>query len=342
MVTLCGAADDNAWDNYVRSAPHASSYHLSAWRRIIQECFGHRTYYLMSENAAGHINGVLPVVRLKSRLFGDFMVSLPYVNYGGPCADDESVADELIAECVRIAARERIDHVELRADASTDFGLRMRSAKVSMRLSLPDSADALWKSFPSKLRSQIKRAQQEDMTVQIGREALLDSFYDVFAANMRDLGTPVYSKGFFGKILRELPDSSCICAVYLGQTPVAAGFLVSFRDAIEIPWASSLRRYSRLSPNMLLYWSVLKHACESGHKLFDFGRSSPDSGPYRFKAQWGASPISLNWHYWVRDGNELPDLSPRNPKYQLAIRMWQRLPVTLTKLIGPPIVRNLP
>jgi hypothetical protein len=143
-------------------------------------------------------------------------------------------------------------------------------------------------------------------------------------------------------VLENLPDASWICTVWLGSTPVAAGFLVGYRDMIEIPWASSLRRYNRLSPNMLLYWSVLQFAVERGYQVFDFGRSSPDSGTYKFKAQWGAEPVPLYWHYWVRGEGPLPELNPQNPKYQLAVRVWQQLPLGVTRLIGPSIVMHLP
>jgi serine/alanine adding enzyme len=335
-------SDDPRWDRYVLDSPHAHGYHLLAWRRIVEASFGHCTYYLMSEDLSGRVNGVLPLVRLRSRMFGDFLVSVPYVNYGGPCTDDDATSRELFAEAVRLAACERVQHLEVRMDKPADFGLRVRSAKVSMRLPLPRSSQELWKAFPSKLRSQIKRAELEAMTVRIGREDELDGFYRVFSINMRDLGTPVYSKAFFSSILRELPDSTWICAVYLGDEPVAAGLLVGFRATLEIPWASAQRRYNRLSPNMLLYWSALKFACERGYSVFDFGRSSPDTGPYRFKAQWGAAPVPLHWHYWLPRTAPLPELTPQNPRFQLAVRVWRHLPVAVTRVIGPSIVKNLP
>jgi serine/alanine adding enzyme len=341
MIASAAASDAARWDAYVLQNPAARSCHLWAWKRVIEESFGHGTDYLIAQDSQQRINGILPLARLRSRLFGDFMVSVPYLNYGGPCADDDDVARQLTAEAVSLAAARRVHHLEVRTDDARDLSLRVRSAKASMRLALPASADELLRRFPSKLRSQIKRSQQESMAVRVGRVDELDAFYEVFASNMRDLGTPVYSKRFFATILKELPES-WICSVTLRDEPVAAGFLIGFRDTLEIPWASSLRRYSRLSPNMLLYWSVLKYACERGYAQFDFGRSTPDSGPYKFKAQWGASPVPLNWHYWVHDGAALPDLSPVNPRYQLAIRVWQHLPVALTKIIGPPIVKNLP
>lgn len=341
MITLATSSDDTRWDAFVRASAEGHLYHLSAWRRMV-EALGHPTYYLMSEDTSGAIDGLLPIARLKSRLFGDFMVSMPYVNYGGPCAASDMIKRTLVNEAVQLAARNRVQHLELRLSDTTDFGLRVRSAKASMRLRLPASTETLWSGFPSKLRSQVKRAQQEDMTVRIGQQEELDGFYEVFAENMRDLGTPAYGKAFFAAILREFPHSATICSVCLRGEPVASGILLGFRDTIEIPWASSLKRHNRLSPNMLLYWSALEFAVRSGYRVFDFGRSSPDSGPFRFKAQWGAAPQSLHWHYWVPDGAGLPDLSPRNPRYQTAIRVWQHLPISVTKLVGPLIVKNLP
>jgi serine/alanine adding enzyme len=341
-IVSSAAGDDERWDAYVATRPDAHRYHISAWRRIIESSFGHRGYYLRAEDSNGSIRGVLPLVRLRSRMFGDFLVSLPFVNYGGACADNDATTRALVDAAVGLAARLGVRHLELRTEAAVDCGLRVRSAKVSMRLPLPGSAEQLWKALSTKMRTKIRRVQQEDMTVQIGRDDQLDAFYDVFAVNMRDLGTPVYAKNFFRSVLRELPDSSWVATVFLKSEPVAAGFLIGFRDAIEIPWGSSHRRYNHLRPNFLLYWNLLKFAVERGYGTFDFGRSSPDSGPYQFKAQWDATPVPLNWQYWVPRGEELPNINPQNPKYQLAVRVWQHLPVPLTRLIGPSVVRNIP
>jgi FemAB-related protein (PEP-CTERM system-associated) len=207
---------------------------------------------------------------------------------------------------------------------------------------LPGDADALWKSLGSKLRNQVNRPIKEGMVARIGGEDELDSFHHVFSVNMRDVGTPVYGRKFFLNVLRQFPRSARICTVYHQERPVASGFVFGFRDTLEIPWASALRSANRLAPNMLLYWSVLKYACESGYKVFDFGRSSPDAGTYRFKEQWGAAPVPLYWHYWLPNGAALPQLNPANPKYQMAINVWKHLPIGVTRLIGPAIVRNIP
>jgi len=342
MIRLFTAGDESAWDAFVLARPGARSCHTLAWKRVIESALGQRTYYLLSVDRYGEVDGVMPMARLRSWLFGDFVASLPYLNYGGPCAANPTATRDLIDAATRMAQEMGVQHLEVRMETPEDVGLTVRSTKVSMRLALPESADALWKCFPSKLRSQVKRAENESMTVCFGRgEGELTAFYQVFAENMRDLGTPVYGKRFFRAVLAEIPDSR-VCCVSLRGTPVAAGLIVGFRDMLEIPWASALRRFNRLSPNMLLYWSVLKFGCERGYRVFDFGRSSPDSGTFRFKAQWDAQPVPLYWHYWVPDGKALPDLTPKNPKMQAAIRAWRHLPVAVTKVIGPRIVRNLP
>jgi FemAB-related protein (PEP-CTERM system-associated) len=207
---------------------------------------------------------------------------------------------------------------------------------------LPDAFDALLKKFPAKLRSQIRRAEKEGMGFRLGAADILKDFYDVFSRNMRDLGTPVCGPEFFAEILRAFPANSRIGVVYLNKEPVAGGFLYGFRQVLEIPWASSDRRYNRLAPNMLLYRSVLEYACHDGYRVFDFGRSTPDSGTYRFKEQWGARPVQLNWHYWLSNGGPLPDLTPSNEKFRWAIFLWQRLPLPVSRCLGPTIVRYIP
>ncbi len=331
------------WDKYVHKSCLTSAYHLSGWKEVIENSFGHSTVYLLSEDDNKEIKGILPMVQLKSALFGNYMVSLPYFTYGGVCADNDEIRDKLIRAAIEYAQSSKAKHIEMRHTGPIANGLPVKTAKVSMRLLLAKNADDLFKSFPAKLRSQIRKPAKDGLYAKLGREEELNSFYEVFSVNMRDLGTPVYSKHFFSNILRTFPDCTWICSVYTKDgIPVASGFLLGFKNMIEIPWASSLRSYNNLSPNMLLYWSVLKFACESGYGAFDFGRSTPGEGTYKFKSQWGAKPVQLYWHYWLKNGGALPELNPRNPKYRAAIEVWRRLPVGLTRLIGPAIIKNLP
>lgn len=338
-------SDERArWDEFVRGSDAATGYHLLGWKDVVEKSFGHRTHYLLCEDAGGRIVGVLPLVHLKSALFGSFMVSLPYFNYGGVCANDDEAARLLVAEAIRVARDKGVSHLELREmrTLSEDLRLAVKSAKVSMWLPLPATSELLWKALGSKLRNQINRPRKEGMTARVGGLEELDSFYEVFAHNMRDLGTPVYAKAFFQNILEAFPDSARVVTVYHGKAPAAAGFVVGYRDRLEIPWASARREFNKYSPNMLLYWTVLEFACERGYGTFDFGRSSPDAGTYRFKEQWGATPVPLHWHYWTKSGSAPPELNPNNPKYRTAIEVWRRLPLGITRLVGPSIVKNLP
>lgn len=331
------------WNAFVMATELSNCYHQIGWKDVIEKSFRHKTFYLMAEDGSGDVQGILPLVQLKSRLFGNFLISLPYFNYGGVCASNREALYSLLSDAENLANEINAEHIEFRHTQSFCPDLPVKTTKVAMRLTLSQDHQTLFKSFPAKLRSQIRRAQKENMVPVIGKLDELDHFYAVFSQNMRDLGTPVYSKSFFQNILETFPESTWISTVYTKDgLPVASGFLVGFKDHLEIPWASSLRKYNSLSPNMLLYWSVLEFACERGYRVFDFGRSTPGEGTYRFKEQWGARPVQLYWHYWLRRGRTLPELNPHNAKYQLAIRIWKRLPVPLTRILGPMIVRNLP
>lgn len=342
IVRTADQRDSNAIEEYIERAEGASLYHRYRWCSVIENCFGHKCHYLVCVGDGGSIRGILPLVHMKSMMFGNFIVSMPYFNYGGVCADDEESRNLLVAEAARIAGHLGAGHIEFRQEQPLENGFPVKTSKVSMRLALPSSPEDLWKSFPSKLRSQVRKPQKSGMNVRVGGMEELDSFYHVFSVCMRDLGTPVYPKSFFRNVLERFPESTWICSVYLDNVPMASGFLAAFKDRLEIPWGASLRRFNSLSPNMLLYWSCLEFACKRGFRVFDFGRSTTGESTYKFKEQWGAAPYPMYWHYWIANDGTIPEINPHNPKYRFAIGTWKKLPVPLTKLLGPRIVRNIP
>lgn len=330
------------WNAYVARHAGASLYHRYEWRRVISAVFRHDTHYFIARDASGAVCGLVPLVRLRSLLFGDFLVSMPYFNYGGIVADDELVARTLREHVATFAGTLGVSHVELRHDAPVCADWAVRTDKVSMCLDLPQSAGALDRQLGSKLRAQIKRPVREGAACVQGHAELLNDFYTVFARNMRDLGTPVYPRSFFAAILQALADQARLFVVRWRGAPVAAGLVIGDRGRLEIPWASSLREANAIGVNMLLYWNVLEYACQQQYASFDFGRSTVDAGTYRFKKQWGAQPRQLYWHYWLRAGGEPPLMNHSNPKYRLAIAAWQRLPLAVANRVGPLLVRNLP
>jgi FemAB-related protein (PEP-CTERM system-associated) len=329
------------WDELVKWSPQGAMYHLSSWREIFGASCGRRTHYLLADRG-GEVVGLLPLVSVRSVLFGSFLVSLPWTSYGGLCGTDPKARLALIGEAIRLAREEKARYIELHSEEPECPSLIANPLKVSMRLSLSSDPDTLWREFPSKLRSQIRRPEKGGLFARLGGVDQLDSFYAVFCRNMRDLGTPVFPRRFFNDILESFPDSSYICCVYSKDRPVAAGLLLGFKDRLEIPWASSLGEFNHLSPNMLLYWQALRLGCEQGYRWFDFGRSTPGGPHYQFKAQWGAEPTQLYWHHWQAASDPLPEMNPQNPRYRLAIHLWRRLPVSLTRLLGPMVARSLP
>ena len=340
-IAAATSADAADWDRYVQAHPRSTTYHGYVWRDIVTQAFGHQSFYWLARDSEGNVRGVLPIVRLRSRLFGDFGISLPFFNYGGALADNGAIGVQLLEHAAQAARSHGMRHLEIRTTQALG-GWPARTDKVSMILELPAGSDEFAAGLGSKLRSQINRARQEQAEVCRGHRELLDDFYDVFARNMRDLGTPVYGKSFFAAVLDNLPTQSHLIVLRLGGRPVAAAFLVGDRDLMEIPWASTLRSANALNMNMLLYWEVLNFSIARGYRFFDFGRSSRESGTFRFKKQWGAQPLQHYWQYWLPGGGELPALKPDSPKFRLLVACWRRLPVFVSRLIGPRIVRYLP
>lgn len=298
----------------------------------------------------GSIIGLLPLVHIRHPLFGNSLVSMPFFDRGGIVADNPDAELALAAEAWKLAERLGCRQVELRgalrrtgsgsgcASAGPPFAVLTRSHKVRMVMPLPDSADGLMKSFKSKLRSQLNKPLRDGLTAAVGGGELIDDFYRVFAENMRDLGSPVHSKRFIADFVGVFPGQSKIFMVYKGRTPLSGAIVNGFKDALVNPWASSRRAFNRLNPNMFLYWSMLKHACEEGFKYFDFGRSTPGEGTYKFKAQWGAQPQPLPWNF-VSNPEQVknPGAVSENSAFELAGRAWRHLPVGVTRVIGPQI-----
>jgi serine/alanine adding enzyme len=342
VCRLLSAPDFSAWDRFVAQHPQASVYHLSVWRQILAAAFG-KSWYLLAVVEHGDICAGIPLVHLRHPLFGNFLVSLPYVNYGGLLAASDLWAEPLLQQAILLSQQLGARHIELRHLTPCYPHLPVSTEKVSMCLALPDTAAELFASFKAKLRSQVRKGEKNGLGVRIGGTELLEDFYTVFVRNMRDHGTPVYSRTFFRLILEAFPDTARLVVVTSENSrPLASGFLLGYRDRLEIPWASSLREYNHLQSNMWLYWQCLQYACEHGYRIFDFGRSAINSPTFKFKAQWGTQPVQHFWHYHLAAGEAIPRLNPHNPKFRFAVKLWQHLPLPITRWLGPAIVKHLP
>jgi serine/alanine adding enzyme len=375
-IRRCTSGDQRAWDAYIERHPEGSFYHLCGWRRIIKASYGHEPFYLIAEKKTGtrsiahaqagrpeNVVGVLPLFLVKPPLWTGSLVSLPFLDFAGVLADTHEAASALVKAATEIGIEGKAHRIELRSAAkpvggrernvldsfgpldaerqkgSIDSrGIESKSHKVRMLLELPDSSNSLMVSFKSKLRSQIKKPIKEGLQKRIGGAELMDDFYAVFSKNMRDLGSPVHSRDFIRHVVEYFRDKAKIFIVYKGSKPAAGSILLAHGKTITNPWASALQEYKHLSPNMLLYWAMLEYACDNGFALFDFGRSSPGSGTFRFKQQWGARAHPLLWQYiYVNGAPGKSEGMTDSLLAEAAVKLWQKLPVTVTTRLGPPI-----
>lgn len=336
----------NAWSGKLPQVKDAVfprlSGHQASWVSAIRDGLRHKSY-LIEARSNDQVVGVLPLCLVAGPIFGRFLVSLPYINTGGVWAGDEPVAQSLIDAACDLADELNVKYLELRHELPVDHPQLNfeRRDKVHMRMPLPETPDALMASLKSKVRSQAKKSLTGDLTAVFGGAELLDEFYRVFAINMRDLGTPVFSRKLFASVLSQFEENAELCVVRSGNQPAAAGLLVHSGGVTEVPSASCLRSFNRLNANMFMYWNLFERAIGRKSHTFDFGRSSEGSGTYKFKAQWGAQPHRAVWQYYVRKGNP-EDMRPDSGGKQRLVQIWQKLPVWITKLVGPEVVRGIP
>ncbi len=365
------------WDSYVSAHQKANPYHLMKWQHVITEAYRHKTYALAAINendspdstkndqkpAKNNISGILPLVHMNDFLFGNRLVSMPFFDHGGLLAETPLAEKKLIEKAILLARKLKADHIELShlekisclhdsfAPDPSENGKpvhppwSLKATKVRMVMPLPDSSELLMKSFKAKLRSQINRPIKAGLEARIGGIELLDDFYQVFVTNMRDLGSPVHAKMLPRKVMEQFSDTAKIVLIHNGSEPFAASIMLGFKDVMINPWASALRRHTRLSPNMLLYYSMLAYACDHGYRYFDFGRCTPEEGSYRFKTQWGAQPQSMYWYtLWIKPPKNLESNNQdteEDKKRDLAASLWSRLPVPISKILGPMIRKHI-
>lgn len=330
------------WDAFVASRADARIYLRAGWSLLARDVFRHRPYFLEARDPQGQLRAVLPLVQQRG-LLGNFLTSVAFFNYGGALGDPTGVV--ALMDSARQLARElKCSYLELRDAAVRAPGWDIRTDKVSMILELPASLDALGKQLGSKLRSQIKRADREQVSVRQGGVELLECFYPVFARTMRDLGTPVYPVKFFRAILERFSAETLLVILEHRGAPAAAGFLVFDGTMAEIPWAACHNEAKPLGMNMRLYWELLSASIARGCTRFDFGRSTTGSGTFKFKQQWGAKPLQLYWHRWERGAAPGVEAQPAKEGrlMKLATRMWQHLPLPVANVLGPRISPGLP
>ena len=356
MITIrpCARAGQPAWDQYVENHSQGTIFHLTKWKNVIEKTFGHKACYLIavrSEVGATsneqratsnelNIVGILPIFELKSLVFGRYLVSVPFAEVGGPLAENETICQQLVEKAIELTRTRKCDYLELKNRQGIS-NLTTKSLYYNFKKEIFTDIDQNLKAIPRKARRMIRQGIKFGLSSEFGRH-LLHEFYEILAKSYHQLGTPVFSKRFFRTFLDEFGTDSQILVVYDKKgTPVAGVLSFFYKDQVLPFYAGSLFEYRKLSPNDFMYWELMSYGSENGYKIFDFGRSKIDTGSYHFKRHWGFKPVPLSYQYYLNRINELPNLSPANPKYQKKIELWKRLPFEVTKVLGPPIAKYL-
>ena len=342
------APGNAALDAFVRAHPEGNAYQLTAWRRAVADAYRYPGKVLVASRA-GELAGMLPLCEV-ARPFGRARwISLPFCDLGGPLAASGEQAEALGARARQDVGAMRAAGLELRCSApGGEDEAALAGRKVRMVLNLPESAAALMQSYPPKLRSQVRKAEKNGLTSEVTPDAAaIGAFYDVYARNMRRLGSPPHSRAWFDAIHRHYSAAGDMFIVLVRHENrvVGAGWVLLCGDKAVIPWASTLADYNALAPNMLLYWAIQAQLCERGVRQFDFGRSTFGEGTYKFKKQWGALPVALAWREWDAQG-VAPVLAPAVTGGGAASKLrpliestWQRLPLGVTNRLGPKLRR---
>ena len=331
--------DIPAWDDYVCDAPNGTVFHRAIWESVFRGSLGHRTHYLLAE-CGNEIRGILPMVHIRSRLFSNILSSLPFLAYGGVVASDDRASGLLHAKAQAIGERLGVDYVEFRNREEQPGNWETKSTYVTFRKPIRESVDECMKDIPRKQRAMVRKGIGHGLESRV--EDHLDNFYPIFSESYRNLGTPVLSRGYFEAIRDGLGSDCQVLTIFKDRKAVASVMSYYFRDEVIPYYGGSLLMARNFMANDFMYWELMRRACESRKKIFDFGRSREGTGSYRFKKHWGFAPVPLSYQYRLVKQLEMPDLSPGNPKYELAIKLWKRLPASLTRVLGPILARGLP
>lgn len=328
------------WDSFVRSTPGGSPFHLLAWKRAIEKGYGHRSHYLMAVRG-GAVTGVLPLFEVRGLLGGRGLVSVPYGVYGGICATSAEAREVLIEAARELAGRTGAGYVELRHRAGQELHLPTKALYVTFSRPISASDEENLNAIPRKQRRMTRQGVKHGLRAEFGLRHLA-RFWHIYAHSVHALGSPVFSRRLFQAIANEFGKDCELLTVWKDDAPVAGVLSLFFEDQVLPYYGGALRGALGYGVNDFMYWELLCHAARAGYRTFDFGRSREGTGAYNFKRHWGFEPVPLPYQYVLRAGYEMPNLSPSNPKMHLAVEAWKRLPLAVTKVIGPRLTRYLP
>jgi FemAB-related protein (PEP-CTERM system-associated) len=338
-VATLDSAGEPAWRAFVAAHPDATIFHDPGWRRVVERTYGHRGHYLIARRGA-EVAGVLPLIEVKSPLFGHSLISVGFFVYGGILASDDAAREALAAAATQLAQRLGVAHVELRSERpELPDWLVKDGTYATFRRPLEQDEAAAMKAIPRKKRADVRKALASGLEVRTNASPA--EFHAVYAESLRNLGTPVFPRRLVEAVLAEFGEKVELSIVEQNGTPLAALLTLFFKDQVlpyyggAVPAARPTHAYD------MLYWSLMRRALGRGGRIFDFGRSKVGTGAFDYKRFWGFEPTPLAYQYRLVRGSSVPDVNPLNPKYQRMVSVWRRLPVPVANRLGPVVARHL-
>jgi FemAB-related protein (PEP-CTERM system-associated) len=324
----------------VRTADEGTPFHLTPWKRAVEQAFGLRAHYLMARRGRT-IEGVLPLFEVRGLMGGRALVSVPYAVYGGICALNIDARRALVEAATELARRRGAAYIELRQKRDQGLGLPTKSRYVTFARTIAKTDEENLESIPRKQRRMTRQGLKFGLRAEIGREHI-DEFYEIYAHSLRNLGSPVFPRQLVAGVHEAFDKESQLLTVWKDDRMVAGVMTLFYEDQVLPYYGGAYRDAFAYAVNDFMYWELMRYSAARGYRVFDFGRSREGTGPYDFKRHWGFEPVPLPYQYIMMHGQPLPDLSPSNPKFELAQRLWRRLPLGVTKVLGPRVTRYLP
>ncbi len=331
-------SDESLWDDYVKQHPEATFFHLFAWKKALEMSFRHKNYYLYAVDGS-NIVGVLPLGHIKSLLFGNTLISTPFAVYGGILADNDEVKALLRKAACELAEKLKVDHLELRNLKRDNPDWPVKELYVYFKKELADNDDDNLKAIPRKQRAMVRKGIKAELNSQINND--VDTFFQAYSESVRNLGTPVFPKKLFQSLLEVFDEQVDILTVTKDDTLVASVMNFYFRNDVLPYYGGGTSSARFLKGNDFMYWSLMQHAVKKGMKQFDYGRSKEGTGSYSFKKNWGFEAKPLYYEYYLVKAKEISEINPLNPKYQMFIKLWQKLPLKVSQILGPILARDL-
>ncbi len=330
--------DRERWNAYVHSHPEATVCHLAEWQTAVEVAGKHATHYLYAE-ADGTIQGVLPLGHVRSRLFGNALISTPFCVYGGILSSGEEAHGALQKAACELADQLGVDYLELRNRKRLHPDWECKNLYVTFRKEMDPDPEKNLLAIPRKQRAMVRKGIKGGLTAEV--DPGVDRFYQIYSESMRNLGTPVFPRRLFQVLNEEFGDASQVLTVTRDGKAISSVLSLCFRDEVLPYYGGGTAEARAVAGHDFMYWEVMRRACERGLRIFDYGRSKREVGSYRFKKHWGFDPEPLYYEYYLVRAKTVPDVNTLNPRYRLLIETWKRLPLRLTQAIGPMFARHL-